>query len=81
LSLKAWHAGLRVVPAYGALLDHEQHDDERRAADTGAGSEDNARLFAKWRLPDRNLQFNDFKPDRPCTLQGLRDEALPSAAA
>jgi GT2 family glycosyltransferase len=79
LSLKAWHAGLRVVPAYGALLDHEQHEDGRRAADAGAGSEDNARLFAKWRLPEKNMQFNDFNPDRPCTLQGLREAT--SAAA
>jgi len=79
LSLKAWHAGLKIVPAYGALLDHEQVEDHRRAADDPYGETDNARLFEKWDLPEKNLRFNDFHPDRPCTLKGLR-QPVPSAA-
>jgi GT2 family glycosyltransferase len=72
LSLKAWHAGLRVIPAHGCMLDHEQRADDRRAADNPHGETDNAALFAKWDLPDRNPSFNDFNADRPCTLRGLR---------
>jgi len=72
LSLKAWHAGLRVVPAYGAMLDHEQHEDARRTADTQQGDIDNAALLAKWDLPPKNMFFNDFNPDHPCKLKGLR---------
>lgn len=72
LSLKAWHAGLRVIPAHGCMIDHEQRADDRRAADNPHGETDNAALFAKWDLPDKNLTCNDFAPDRPCTLRGLR---------
>jgi GT2 family glycosyltransferase len=79
LSLKAWHAGMRVVPAYGSMLDHEQREDDRRAADNPHGETDNARLFEKWDLPPKNLTCNDFNPERPCTLRGLRNP-LPSAA-
>jgi GT2 family glycosyltransferase len=79
LSLKAWHAGMKVVPAYGALIDHEQHEDERRAADNPHGEADNAKLFAKWDLPEKNMQFNDFSPANPCKLRGLR-EAVSHAA-
>lgn len=75
LSLKAWHAGLRVVPAYGALLDHEQHEDARRDADAAQGENDNAALLAKWDLPPKNLFFNDFNPAHPCKLKGLRQAA------
>ena len=75
LSLKAWHAGQRVVPAYGALLDHEQHEDARRDADTAQGENDNAALLAKWDLPPKNMFFNDFNPDHPCKLKGLRQAA------
>lgn len=72
LSLKAWHAGMRIVPAYGCVIDHEQREDERRTADNPHGERDNASLFAKWDLPDKNLTCNDFDPTRPCTLRGLR---------
>lgn len=72
LSLKAWHAGLRVVPAHGCMIDHEQRADDRRAADNPHGETDNAALFAKWDLPEKNLTCNDFDADRPCTLRGLR---------
>jgi GT2 family glycosyltransferase len=73
LSLKAWHAGLQVVPAYGSMLDHEQHEDARRASDNPHGESDNAALFAKWDLPEKNMQFNDFNPAQPCKLRGLRE--------
>jgi GT2 family glycosyltransferase len=73
LSLKAWHAGLRVVPAEaGVAIDHDEVPDDRRAADAPAGREDNAKLFAKWDLPPANPTRNDFDPRRPCTLRGLR---------
>ena len=73
LSLKAWHAGLRVVPAAdGVAIDHDEVPDDRRAADAAAGREDNAKLFAKWDLPPANPHRNDFDPRRPCTLRGLR---------
>jgi GT2 family glycosyltransferase len=80
LSLKAWHAGMRIVPAYGAIIDHDEVIDARRAADHPQMSSDNAKLFAKWDLPAKNLTFNDFDPMRPCTLRGLRDEAIAQAA-
>jgi GT2 family glycosyltransferase len=72
LSLKAWHAGLRIIPAYGAILDHEQLEDNRRTADNPHGEQDNARLFEKWDLPPKNMRFNDFNPRTPCTLKGMR---------
>ncbi|HTL29167.1 MAG TPA: glycosyltransferase [Tepidisphaeraceae bacterium] len=72
LSLKAWHAGLRVVPAWESAIDHDEVDDDRRAADSNFGSEDNRKLFEKWDLPPRNPGFNDFNPEMPCTLRGLR---------
>jgi hypothetical protein len=71
LSLKAWHAGLRIEPAYACYVDHEQHEDDRRAQDNSVGREDNQKLFAKWHLPDKNPYRNDFDPSRPCTLRGL----------
>ncbi len=74
LSLKAWNAGLRIEPANGCFIDHDQHEDDRRAEDTDRGREDNAKLFAKWNLPEKNHLRNDFDPERPCTLNGLRPQ-------
>ena len=71
-SLKLWHAGLSVVPAEGALVDHDEHEDDRRAEDGDRGRADNDKLFAKWDLPPKNALRNDFDPARPCTLRGLR---------
>lgn len=48
LSLKCWHAGLRVEPAWGCIIDHDEHHDDRRAADSPCGHLDNEKLFAKW---------------------------------
>ena len=76
LSLKAWHAGRKIVPAYGAMIDHDELDDDRRIADSSIGEEDNRKLFAKWDLPPRNPYKNDFNASRPCTLRGLRNIAL-----
>jgi len=76
-SLKVWHSGLSVVPAIGALIDHDEIEDARRDSDRGRGAEDNAKLFAKWVLPEKNEGVNDFDQVRPCTLKGLR---MPLAA-
>lgn len=71
-SLKAWHGGMRIEPAYGAMIDHDEHDDDRRSTDISRGREDNEKLFAKWDLPEKNRRRNDFDPAQPCTLRGLR---------
>jgi GT2 family glycosyltransferase len=76
LSLKAWHAGMQVVPAFGAIIDHDEVEDDRRSADSSRGQEDNARLFAKWSLPPKNTLRNDFDPARPCTLIGINSGAM-----
>jgi GT2 family glycosyltransferase len=71
-SLKVWHAAMRVEPAWTSFIDHDEHADERRATDSDRGRCDNETLFAKWDLPPKNLERNDFDPARPCTLRGLR---------
>jgi GT2 family glycosyltransferase len=71
LSLKAWHAGLSVVPAVSSVIDHDETEDHRRAVDSPRGAIDNEALFAKWNLPDRSA-VNDYDAARPCTLRGLR---------
>ena len=80
LSLKIWHAGMQVVPAYGCIIDHDEITDDRRAADASRAAEDNAALFAKWDLPPRNNLRNDFNPTNPCTLRGLRHADVRQAA-
>jgi GT2 family glycosyltransferase len=70
-SLKVWHAGLSVVPAEGALIDHDELHDERRDADRDRAASDNSNLFEKWDLPHKNAGFNAFDRNRPCTLKGL----------
>ncbi len=78
-SLKCWNDGLRVVPAEGALIDHDEHDDDRRFEDSGRGRSDNELLFSKWDLPAKNITHNDFNPAKPCTLRGLRRRANAAA--
>jgi GT2 family glycosyltransferase len=68
LSLKAWNAGLTVAPAWGVLLDHDEHADARRGEDSSRAQADNQRLFSKWDLPAKNQFHNDFDPANPCTL-------------
>jgi GT2 family glycosyltransferase len=75
LSLKAWHAGLRIIPAYGCAIDHDEIDDPRRQLDRPRAIADNQRLFAKWDLPPKNALTNDFDPRHPCTLRGLQNAA------
>lgn len=79
LSLKVWSAGLRVVPAFDALIDHDEVDDDRRAKDNAIAEADNDRLFAKWDLPPANPVTNDFDPTHPCTLRGLRGNTANAA--
>ncbi len=71
LSLAAWHAGYRVEPAWGVCIDHDEHEDDRRTQDQSRMHEDNRRLFDKWCLPPRNPLWNEFDPERPCTLRGI----------
>jgi GT2 family glycosyltransferase len=81
LSLKAWHAGLRVEPAYLAAIEHDEHEDDRRLTDVDRGATDNQKLFAKWDLPAKNPYWNDFDAARPCTMRGLRDDLSSRRAA
>lgn len=54
LSLKVQlDEGLEVIGCRNALIHHEEHYDERKETDLPAGEDDNARLFAKWNLPER----------------------------
>lgn len=80
LSLKAWHAGYTVEPAWGVCIDHDEHDDGRRNEDRPHFASDNQKLFDKWDLPEKNARWNDFDPARPCTLRGLRPEGLREVA-
>lgn len=76
LSLKAWHAGYQIIPGFGCCIDHDEHEDDRRATDATRAAADNELLFSKWNLPPKNLDSNDFDPANPCTLRGLRSESL-----
>ena len=54
LSLKVQlEAGLKVIGCRKALIHHDEHHDDRKVADLSIGQEDNAKLFAKWNLPER----------------------------
>ena len=44
---------LLVVGCRRALVYHEEHHDERKLGDLDAGASDNAKLFAKWTLPEK----------------------------
>jgi GT2 family glycosyltransferase len=79
LSLKAWQAGMKIVPAYGALIDHDEVFDDRRNSDSRFAEQDNQKLFDKWDLPEKDPRRNDFDPTNPCTLRGLRDRTVLAA--
>lgn len=65
-------AGLRVIGCREALVYHEEHHDERKLADLDPGAEDNAKLFAKWNLPEK-----DSYPDpAPAYQRMLRERGL-----
>ncbi len=68
-SLKAWHAGIPILPGDESFIDHDEHEDDRRTSDAEQAKRDNAKLFAKWDLPPVNPNKNDFDPKRPCTLR------------
>jgi GT2 family glycosyltransferase len=53
LSLKVQDAGLKVVGCRKALIHHEELIDERKQEDLSVAETDNARLFAKWNLPQK----------------------------
>lgn len=54
LSLKVQlDEGLKVIGCRSALIHHDEHHDERKVADLDTGAKDNAKLFAKWNLPER----------------------------
>lgn len=74
-SLKAWHAGIPVIPAESSFIDHDQHEDQRRSADAEQARRDNEKLFAKWDLPPVNPQRNDFDLRHPCTLREPRRQS------
>ena len=46
--------GLQVIGCREALIRHDECHDDRKLADLSIGEEDNARLFAKWNLPERD---------------------------
>ena len=46
--------GLKVIGCRQALIHHDEHHDERKITDLPAGAEDNAKLFAKWNLPEKD---------------------------
>lgn len=53
LSLKVQlQAGMKVLGCRRALIRHDEHHDDRKLADLQVGQEDNAKLFAKWNLPE-----------------------------
>lgn len=64
--------GLRVVGCRQALIEHDQHLDERKRDDLASGEEDNTRLFAKWNLPDPG----DYPDPRPAYLRMLEERRL-----
>jgi GT2 family glycosyltransferase len=77
LSLKVQlEEGLDVVGCRRALIHHDEHPDERKMQDLAVGAEDNAKLFAKWDLPERDA-FPDPVPAyrRMMAERGLLDTA------
>lgn len=55
LSLKIQiQQGLKVIGCRRALMHHDEHHDERKCNDLAPGQDDNRKLFAKWKLPEKN---------------------------
>lgn len=65
-----------MIPGFGCCIDHDEHEDDRLAIDASRAAADNESPFAKWSLPPKNHEENDFDPANPCTLLGLRSESL-----
>jgi len=73
LSLKVQReAGLRVVGCRDALIYHEELIDDRKRDDLPIVDTDNAKLFAKWNLPDKNT----YADPAPQYQQMLTDRAF-----
>ena len=64
--------GLEVLGCRQALIHHDEHHDDRKQADLSIGREDNARLFAKWNLPDPGA----YPDPAPAYQQMLSDRGL-----
>lgn len=64
--------GLKVVGCREALIRHDECPDDRKLADLSIGEEDNARLFAKWNLPE----WNSYPDPVPVYRQMLIDRGL-----
>lgn len=73
LSLKVQReAGLGVVGCRQALVYHEELIDERKTEDLAIVDEDNAKLFAKWNLPEK---FS-YPDPAPAYQRMLRERGL-----
>ncbi|UCE59465.1 MAG: glycosyltransferase family 2 protein [Phycisphaerales bacterium] len=73
LSLKVQlNEGLKVMGCRRALIHHDEHHDDRKLDDLAAGEEDNAKLFAKWNLPEKNT----YSDPGPVYRQMLTDRGL-----
>ncbi len=65
--------GLKVIGCRQALIAHEEFHDDRKLDDLDAGAEDNAKLFAKWDLPEK-----DSYPDpSPAYRKMLAERRIP----
>jgi O-antigen biosynthesis protein len=73
-SMKVWHSGMRVEPAYMTAIDHDELYDARRDADETRVKADYETLLAKWDFAGRNPDRDDFDPAHPCTLRGRHDQ-------
>ena len=65
-------AGLKVLGCREALVYHEELIDERKRDDMSVIDEDNARLFAKWALPEKFA----YPDPAPAYLRMLRSRRL-----
>jgi len=73
LSLKVQReAGLKVLGCRQALVYHEELIDERKQADMTVIDADNAKLFAKWTLPEKS----SYPDPAPAYQRMIRDRAL-----
>ncbi|MCZ6682413.1 MAG: glycosyltransferase family 2 protein [Planctomycetota bacterium] len=71
LSLKVQReAGLRVVGCREALIHHEELIDARKSEDLKIADEDNAKLFAKWGLPE-SFSYPDPAPAYLESVRGI----------
>lgn len=73
LSLKVqFVAGLKVVGCREALVFHEELIDARKSDDLRVWDEDNAKLFAKWSLPEKD----SYADPAPAYRRMLHERAL-----